>query len=177
MEGDEVTMRYAFKAQWLIVMLGAAGPAAAQADSSSDRPKSQFQLDSEACAQTAAAMREMRAMVATIRGKHAEDTVFLHRFEIAQRAWAQFAKADLEAKYTPGQFYGSVQPMCECIWQHGQVEERIKQLKAWVDPQEEGDVCEGTQSQRAEGIESRRGKARVCGSAIRGSDRISDNTA
>jgi Lysozyme inhibitor LprI len=89
----------------------------------------------------------MRQMIAKIRASPAADTAFLKRFDIAQRAWQRFAKAEMDAIYpeAPNR-YGSVQPMCECYAREELIRQRIGQLKDWIGPVTEGDVCAGSRT-------------------------------
>jgi hypothetical protein len=41
-------------------------------------------------------------------------------------------------------YYGSVQPMCWCMYVTYLTQERTKKLKVWLTGIEEGDVCSGS---------------------------------
>src|SRR5438105_1976008 len=76
--------------------------------------------------------------------ENAEDTLFIKKFKAAQRLWVQLRDADLEARFLPGGFYGSVEPMCHCAILDDMTKQRIKYLRLWIDGIDHQEACKGT---------------------------------
>ena len=74
---------------------------------------------------------------------YSNDTTFIKNLREAQRLWVKFRDAQVSMKY-PSDEEGSVLPMCRCYYLSELTSERIKQLKPWIDGEEEGDVCSGS---------------------------------
>jgi uncharacterized protein YecT (DUF1311 family) len=88
----------------------------------------------------------LNAIYSKVLSEYSKDTVFLLKFKKAQKNWKLLRDSDLNAMYpdTTPMFYGSVFPMCRCIFLNNRTEERIKYLKQWLDKTEEGNVCSGS---------------------------------
>lgn len=109
-----------------------------------DTAKSQREMNECAGAELKAAEDALDRVYQRVRKQHADDKVFVGRLEAAQRAWAAFRDAELEAifpKHGEPLEYGSVYPMCYAGWKTTLTTERTKQLRRWVDAVEEGNVC------------------------------------
>jgi uncharacterized protein YecT (DUF1311 family) len=90
--------------------------------------------------------KELNDIYKKILIEYKEDTLFIKNLKISQRLWVQFKKAEMDMKYpnySSGN-YGSVQPMCELMYEEGLTKDRIKILKVWLTGIEEGDVCSGS---------------------------------
>lgn len=106
--------------------------------------QSQAGLNQCASNSTQSTDAELNRIYAKVLALNAQDTVFLERFKAAQRAWLVFRDAQIAARYPSPEDYGSVLPMCQSGEYEQLTLDRIKQLKAWVDGVEEGDVCAGS---------------------------------
>jgi uncharacterized protein YecT (DUF1311 family) len=91
-----------------------------------------------------AADSELNAVYRKILTTYSDDTLFIKEIKIAQSLWVQLREAEVNARYLPGKFYGSVEPMCRLMLLEDLTRERTKCLKIWIDGDEEGDACEGT---------------------------------
>lgn len=107
----------------------------------------QSQRDQCATRQLKAADDELNRVYQAILKKYKSDTDFVRKLRNAQQAWLKFRDAELEAKF-PLQDkrarYGSVYPMCANLFLVRRTQERIKDLRQWLDGTEEGDVCAGS---------------------------------
>ncbi|MES2489813.1 MAG: lysozyme inhibitor LprI family protein [Pseudomonadota bacterium] len=108
--------------------------------------QTQSQLNRDACAEYQKADQELNATYQKILQQHKDDAVFIRKMKKAQRAWLAFRDAELAAIYPAANKqieYGSIYPMCHCTEQTALVNQRIKQLSAWLTA-EEGDTCRGS---------------------------------
>ncbi|MBV1776504.1 DUF1311 domain-containing protein [Burkholderiaceae bacterium DAT-1] len=90
---------------------------------------------------------EINAVYQAVIKKHHADAAFIKKLQIAQRAWLKWRDAEMEAIYPDKDdpnAYGSVFPMCWSSQLAVITEERIKQLRKWIDGTPEGDVCSGS---------------------------------
>ncbi|MGR8980829.1 MAG: lysozyme inhibitor LprI family protein [Gammaproteobacteria bacterium] len=90
---------------------------------------------------------ELNRIYQEVLSKYKADREFLEKLRKAQRAWVAFRDDELEARFpmeNKQSHYGSVYPMCANLFLVRRTEERIKQLKEWLDGVEEGDVCAGS---------------------------------
>jgi uncharacterized protein YecT (DUF1311 family) len=90
---------------------------------------------------------EMNRVYQAILSKYKADREFLAKLRNAQRAWLAFRDAELEARFPfkdKQSHYGSVYPMCSNLFLVERTQERIKQLREWLDGVEEGEVCAGS---------------------------------
>jgi len=112
--------------------------------------QSQSDLNQSADDALARANREMNSMMQKIIKQNASDKVFVARLRASQRAWIAFRDAEIAARFPlakgqDAQFeYGTVYPMCVENELLGLTQDRIQQLKQWLTPEPEGDVCEGS---------------------------------
>jgi uncharacterized protein YecT (DUF1311 family) len=81
-----------------------------------------------------------------IRIKYAKNPEFLRKLKSAQLAWIKFRDAEMDALFPVEDpyYYGSVMPMCQADWLRKITEQRITELKRWLEPVEEGDICSGS---------------------------------
>ena len=86
-----------------------------------------------------------------------DDTIFTKKLRIAQRAWIAYRDAYVQSVFPEDSGYGSVYPVCYYNLMQSLTEERIKELKAWLDGDEEGDVCSGSIKTKEELDEIRHG--------------------
>lgn len=72
--------------------------------------------------------------------------LFINNLKIAQRLWIQFRDADVKAKYPniDSKNGGSVIRVCYYSYLKTLTDERIAQLKIWIDGIPEGDACAGS---------------------------------
>lgn len=93
---------------------------------------------------------ELNQVWQQIQSKYADQPLFLARLKLAQRAWLKFRDAEMDATYPlakgqdPRAQYGSVYPMCVSESRATLTQQRIKQLRVWLNGVEEGDVCAGS---------------------------------
>jgi len=106
--------------------------------------QSQTEMNQVACDSANKADKELNQVFQKILKDYKEDTVFIKNIKAAQLQWIKLRDADLKAIYTPGEFYGSVEPMCRCFILESKTKERIKFLKTWTEGTVEGDACTGT---------------------------------
>ncbi|MGE5819130.1 MAG: lysozyme inhibitor LprI family protein [Deltaproteobacteria bacterium] len=106
-----------------------------------------------ATSQLKAADDELNRVYQGIVKRYKNDRQFLEKLHNAQQAWLRFRDAELEAKFPFADKrarYGSVYPMCANLFLAQRTQERIKDLRQWLDGTEEGDVCAGSVSYKAE---------------------------
>ncbi|MBI1929685.1 DUF1311 domain-containing protein [Candidatus Poribacteria bacterium] len=101
----------------------------------------------DACEEFQKTDAELNKMYKQILDVYKDNTLFINKLKIAQRAWINFRDAHVESLY-PGDdkllLYGSVYPMCRCIVLNTLTRQRIEQLQQWLAGTEEGDVCSGS---------------------------------
>lgn len=91
-----------------------------------------------------------------IQAKYADSPLFLAKLKLAQQRWLAFRDAELEARMPlaahadPTAEYGSVYPMCVGQIEAELTQQRVKQLQAWLDGVEEGEMCAGSIKNSAE---------------------------
>lgn len=71
------------------------------------------------------------------------DEEFMVHYKNSQNAWLAYRATQLKMRY-PTRDWGSIQPLCECEYQISLIENRVKEMKEWINGAEEGDVCSGT---------------------------------
>lgn len=108
--------------------------------------ETQFELNKEACDKLQKADDTLNKVYQQILAKYQSDKIFTSQFVNAQKKWINFRDAFVASKYIP-QYqdnYGSVFPMCQCLFLEDVTNDRIKQLRVWLNGIEEGDVCIGS---------------------------------
>ncbi|MBX3689985.1 lysozyme inhibitor LprI family protein [Dokdonella sp.] len=112
--------------------------------------RAQTQADMADCASkggNAAADRELNEVYRKVLVAHAKDAVFVAKLKTAQRAWIAFRDAELEARFPAKDKqaeYGSSYSMCADGALESMTRQRIKDLRAWLEPVAEGEVCAGS---------------------------------
>ena len=89
---------------------------------------------------------ELNRVYQAIRKKYAKNPEFLRKLKSAQLAWIKFRDAEMDALFPveDPHYYGSVKPMCQADWLRKITEQRTNELKRWLEPVEEGDICSGS---------------------------------
>lgn len=113
-----------------------------------DLATTQSQLNACADQDFLAADKLLNEVYQQILREYADDPLFLERLRDAQRAWLQFRDAQIAALFPhqdDGQVhYGSLFPMCKAGWLAELTDQRIEQLRLWLEGSEEGDGCAGS---------------------------------
>lgn len=110
-------------------------------------PSTQAGMDASANTGFAAADRQLNKVYQEVLKKHAGDTEFTTRFRAAEKAWLAFRDAEVAAHYPARDAlteYGTAYPMCVADLKTRLTLQRIKELQAWVNGAQEGDVCAGS---------------------------------
>ena len=102
--------------------------------------QTQTNMNEEACQDLRGSDRKLNQLYQQILAKYKGQEIFISRFKDAQRKWLVFRDAHLEAVY-PTQNEGTVNPMCQCIALREVTEDRIKEMKVWLNEGQEGDMC------------------------------------
>lgn len=108
--------------------------------------QSQSEMTSAACDEYKKADQKLTETYNSIRKAYTSDQLFLKHLEMSQKAWLAYRDAQLKMTFPHEErgYYGSVQPMCECEKLADYTNNRLKELKQWLDGIEEGDVCAGS---------------------------------
>ena len=91
--------------------------------------------------------KELNTVYKKILTEYKTDSLFIDRLKNSQRIWTSYRDAELEMKFPAEnkQFdYGSVYPMCVSHYLKKLTEERIENLRVWVNGIEEGEICSGS---------------------------------
>lgn len=108
--------------------------------------ETQASLNQAACDALKKADTTLNKVYQQILVKYDDDDKFISNLVDAQKKWIAFRDAYVASMYLPGEedSYGSILPMCQCYFIEGITQDRIKQLRVWLDGIDEGDVCIGT---------------------------------
>ena len=90
--------------------------------------------------------KELNVVYQKILTKYAKNTEFIKALRESERLWVKFRLAELNMRF-PGmgtKDYGSVYPMYANAIAEEITKKRITQLKQWLKPKEDGDVCTGS---------------------------------
>ena len=134
-----------FVAAW--VVLSPALVAGADAKDCMETATTQSQRNQCATSQLKAADDELNRVYQDILKRYKNDRQFVQKLRNAQQAWLKFRDAELEAKFPFADKqarYGSVYPMCANLFLAQRTQERIKDLRQWLDGTEEGNLCAGS---------------------------------
>jgi uncharacterized protein YecT (DUF1311 family) len=105
--------------------------------------QTQYEMNSCELSQYAKVDTELKSIYGKLIAKYKSNDEFVNKMKIAQESWLKFRDADLASLYyqekIPGA-YGSVHPMCKALELIRLTNERVKELKEMLNP-EEGDVC------------------------------------
>jgi uncharacterized protein YecT (DUF1311 family) len=130
----------------VVVALAAVPPSVSESASKStcwDTAQTQMALNQCAEADLKAADADLNAAYKQLMAR--PDEAFKQRLRAAQRAWVAFRDAHVAALYG-GSTEGSVRPMCAALTLRDLTQERVKQLRALLEP-EEGDTCAALQTE------------------------------
>ncbi|MBK5967507.1 MULTISPECIES: lysozyme inhibitor LprI family protein [Thiorhodovibrio] len=108
--------------------------------------QTQADLNQTACGEFEQVDQTLNRVYQQIRRRYQGDSQFLDKLKRSQRAWITFRDAELEALYPDDNkqmHYGSIYPMCVCGEQARLTQDRIEQLRRWLEV-EEGDGCAGS---------------------------------
>ena len=108
--------------------------------------QSQWDMTMESDREFKKADKELNVVYQKILTKYAKNTEFIKALRESERLWVKFRLAELNMRF-PGmgtKDYGSVYPMCANAIAEEITKKRITQLKQWLKPQEDGDVCTGS---------------------------------
>jgi uncharacterized protein YecT (DUF1311 family) len=136
-----------------LVLLSPALVAGADPKDCMENATTQIERNQCATSRLKAADDELNRVYQSILNRYKNDRQFLAKLRTAQQAWLKFRDAELEAKFPFADKqarYGSVYPMCANLFLAQRTQERIKDLRQWLDGTEEGDVCAGSVHYKAE---------------------------
>ena len=122
---------------WLLLVLGLSTmPAMAQ---------TQADMNEASCTQVQTANKTLIRVVQQVLNRHKGDVTATQAIQRSQAAWQAFQTAQLNAIFPEADksSYGTVYGMCSCMERAALIQQRIKQLSAWIKPRE-GDVCAGS---------------------------------
>jgi uncharacterized protein YecT (DUF1311 family) len=82
--------------------------------------------------------KELNSVYQEILIAQKSDTVFIRNFKVSQRLWIAFRDAELKAKFSNREqgYYGSMLPMCVAIFLEKMTEDRLKDLRKYLDNKE-----------------------------------------
>ncbi len=137
------------KLPFLLILTLAAAPTvfAAEQQACAEGAETQSDLTSCAAAGSQDADAELNRVYQAIRTAYSDDSVFLEKLKLSQRAWIKLRDADLAMAYPPRDdpdYYGSVLPMCTTDYTASLTWQRVEYLKRWLEGTQEGDVCSGS---------------------------------
>jgi len=135
----------------LVTNITAAGSAESQQHAAKTCIQTAYtQLEMNECASTSfqRADAELNSVFQQILKEYGDDTVFIEKLRISQRAWIVFRDAELDALFPKTgnrrRVYGSVFPMCWSYALGSLTRTRTAELRRWLNGTEEGDVCAGS---------------------------------
>ena len=94
--------------------------------------QTQTEMNLSACDSYKSVDKQLNETYKKILIEYKEDTTFIKNLKTAQNIWIKLRDADLKAIFTPGELYGTVQPMCACGILEEVTKERLKFLKTWT---------------------------------------------
>jgi uncharacterized protein YecT (DUF1311 family) len=129
----------------VVALAAAPSPASDSAGKNTCWDTAQTQLALNQCAEAdlKAADADLNAVYKQLMAR--PDGAFTQRLRAAQRAWVAFRDAHVAALYGAST-EGSVRPMCAALALRDLTQERVKQLRALLEP-EEGDTCAALQTE------------------------------
>lgn len=108
--------------------------------------QSQWDMTMESDREYKKADKELNVVYQKILTKYAKNTEFIKALRESERLWVKFRLAELNMRF-PGankKDYGSVYPMCVNGVAEEITKKRTAELKKWLKPREDGDVCSGS---------------------------------
>jgi uncharacterized protein YecT (DUF1311 family) len=108
--------------------------------------QSQWDMTMESDREFKKADKELNVVYQKILTKYAKNIEFIKALRESERIWVKFRSAELNMRFpgTNKKDYGSVLPMCVNGLAEKITRKRIAELKQWLKPQEDGDVCTGS---------------------------------
>lgn len=106
--------------------------------------QTQGKMNSTASISYAKADKELNLVYQSILKEYAKDTLFIKNIKIAQNRWIKLRDADLDAIYTPGGWYGSIEPLCKYGILERMTKDRTTFLKTWTEGMDHQEGCKGT---------------------------------
>ena len=108
--------------------------------------QSQWDMTMESDRAFKKADKELNVVYQKILTKYAKNTEFIKALRESERLWVKFRLAEINMRF-PGadkKGYGSVLPMCVNGVAEDITKKRIAELKQWLKPQMDGEVCSGS---------------------------------
>jgi uncharacterized protein YecT (DUF1311 family) len=106
--------------------------------------QTQGEMNSTASKSYASADKELNLVYQSILKEYSKDTVFIKNLKIAQNLWIKSRDADLDAIFTPGGWYGSMEPLCRYGILEKITKDRTTFLKTWAEGMDHQEGCKGT---------------------------------
>jgi uncharacterized protein YecT (DUF1311 family) len=109
--------------------------------------QTQLEMNDDARRALEKADQRLNLLYNKILREYRNDKLFIQKLQAAEKAWILFRDAHVASRFPePDEQanYGSVCPMCKANILKELTEQRINQLKEWLDGTEEGDVCAGS---------------------------------
>jgi uncharacterized protein YecT (DUF1311 family) len=107
--------------------------------------QAQRELNHCAALELGEADAELNRVYEEVRARHAADGWLLTHLRSAQRAWIALRDADIESIWSrpDPEVYGSSAGMCRSMMLARMTRERTAHLRRWLEPSDEGDICDG----------------------------------
>ncbi|MFC0877590.1 lysozyme inhibitor LprI family protein [Saccharicrinis sp. FJH2] len=113
----------------------------------STKSQTQAEMNQEAFDSFAEADSVLNVIYQQIFIEYANDRTFLENLKKSQRLWIKFRDAEMEARFPMDErshYYGSMFPMCYAAIKKSLTEDRIRQLRVWIDGLPETEGCTGS---------------------------------
>ena len=113
--------------------------------------RAQRRVQEDPCETVRCAEAELDRIYSQILERYRDDTLFIAKLEVAEKAWRTFRDAHLESLFPAEpkpEVYGSAYRYCHCRVLAAMTRARITQLIRWVQGVEEGEVCSGSMKTR-----------------------------
>jgi uncharacterized protein YecT (DUF1311 family) len=108
--------------------------------------QSQWDMTMESDRDFKKADKELNVVYQKILTKYAKNTEFIKALRESERLWVKFRSAEIIMRFPrmDTKYYGSVYPMCANVIAEEITKKRIAELKQWLKPVEDGEVCSGS---------------------------------
>jgi len=110
--------------------------------------QTQGEMNSTASMSYASTDKELNLVYQNILKEYSKDTVFIKNLKIAQNLWIKTRDADLDAIFTPGGWYGSMEPLCRYGILEKLTKDRTSFLKTWTEGIDKQEGCKGTRKRK-----------------------------
>jgi uncharacterized protein YecT (DUF1311 family) len=145
---ESTPMRVVFlSAALLFITATAVYAEAARGPNDTAKPtETQTEMNRKACAETKQADEALKEIYSQVLKKYGYDKVFVTNMAASQKAWLAYRDAHIKAYYPPEYrpYAGSITPLCVCQHMARMANERIKELKQWIDGVSENNICAGS---------------------------------